>query len=213
MHQCLRTMKFWATLLVSGFLAATAAAGDAAFGRFSQTLSVAEMTETGLKRLSSDQTAVLDALVRRDLATQASPRRGDPAPAARFSQRLTGDERRNAGLMLLSEAELARLDALADRNASAVLVRTLLAPPAFVIPGAQVRPESGKTAPEVHGTLSLSYGWGKGGYSEKTGAMELRFEDPARRFSLNVGYSETYIKGTPLYRDTIGTPPFSTLAP
>lgn len=168
------------------------AAGEAAGGRFSQTLAVAERTEAGLNRLSSDQIAVIDALVRRDLAAQAHPASGDDAPPSRFSQRLTVDERRAAGLALLTDAELAKLDALAARNAATIAARKLLSPPVFISPGARLNPNGTKTAPEVHGTFSLSYGWSKGGYSEKTGAMNLRFEDPAHNFTLEVGYSESH---------------------
>ena len=64
------------------------------------------------ERLTSDQIAVIDALIRRDLAAQLTPRRGDAPPAARFSQRLSDDERRNAGLAALSGPEIERLDAL-----------------------------------------------------------------------------------------------------
>jgi hypothetical protein len=213
MRQRLRTMKFWAGLFASALVAVALAAGEAAHGRFSQTLSVAELTEAGLQRLSSDQVAVLDALVRRDLVMQANPRRGDPTPAPRLSQRLTEDERRNAGFSLLTDAEVTRLDTLADRNASVILARTLLAPPVFIAPGAPVRPDGTKTAPEIHGTISLSYGWGKGGYSEKTGAMLLRYEDPTHGFSLNAGYSETQTKSPFPYRDVTGIPPVLTPSP
>jgi hypothetical protein len=53
-------------------------------------------------------------------------------------------------------------------------------------------------------------GWGSGGYSEKTGAMMLNYTDPARGFSVSVGYSESHVKGpgTYIYRDpTTATPP------
>ena len=48
---------------------------------------------------------------------------------------------------------------------------------------------------ELHGTFSLSYGWGKGGYSEKTGAMTVTMEDPDKGLAVSVGYSETHLKG------------------
>ena len=214
MRQRLHAMKYWAILLVGGLLAGPALAGEAAKARFSQTLSTSEFVETGLNRLSSDQIAVLDALVRRDLVSQAAPaRRGDPPAAARFSQRLTDDERRNSGLATLTATELAQLDTLADRNLSAVLARTLLAPPVFLAPGAPVRPEDGKTAPEIHGTLSLSYGMGKGGYSEKAAGMMLRLDNPVHGFSLNVGYSESQVKSPFPYRVDSTAGPIPTPAP
>lgn len=173
-------------------------------GRFSQTLSATELKETGAGRLTSDQLAVIDALVRRDLGKQLAPRRGDPPPAARFSQRLTDNERFTAGFATLSASELERLDTLIGRYDTAALAPTLLAPPVFVPAGIRLRPTETRTGPEIHGSISLSYGVGKG-YDERTGGMTLSYEDPARRFSVVVGYSESHIKGNiPYYRDGYG---------
>jgi hypothetical protein len=36
---------------------------------------------------------------------------------------------------------------------------------------------------------------GSGGYSEKTGSMVLTMDDPARRYSITIGYSESHVKG------------------
>lgn len=187
--------------LALGLAAATTAA--AADTRFSQTLAIAERAEIGFNRLSSDQVASLDALVRRDFANQTSTRRTDPPPPARFSQRLTAQERTVAGLTLFNEKELARLDELVAQSTASALARALLAPPTFYPTGMRLRPlEDVKTTPEIHGSFSLSYGWGKGGYSEKTGAMELNYADPAHNFAVSVGYSESHIKGPMIpYRD------------
>jgi hypothetical protein len=206
-------MKFCATLLAVGLLAAAAVVGRAADARFSQTLTLGESAEAGLSRLSSDQVAVLDALLRRDLAGQSAPARKDAPPTARFSQRLTADERRIAGLTLLTEAEVAKLDTLAERQAAATSARALLSPLVVAAPaGIRLRPAETKAAREIHGSFSLSMGWGKGGYSERTGAVNLNYEDPARGFAIAVGYSETHLKGGPgvyLYRDPVaGPPPF-----
>jgi len=206
MSQRLHTMKLRVVWLLCGLMAVTALAGEAANGRFSQALTTVEQTEAGLGRLSSDQVAALDALFRRDLAEQANPRRGDPAPAPRFSQRLSADERRVAGLTLLTEAELTRLDALAERTASATLTRLLLAPPVFVPAGMRELPREGKPGPEVHGSFTLGYGWGKGGYSEKTGAATFRIEDPAHGFTINLGYEETKTNSPFPYRLVPGSP-------
>ena len=43
---------------------------------------------------------------------------------------------------------------------------------------------------------------GSGGYSEKSGSMVLTMEDPEKRYSITVAYSETHIKGGKgYYRD------------
>jgi hypothetical protein len=167
----------------------------AADTRFSQTLAISERAEIGFNRLSSDQVAALDALVRRDLAAQSAAQTSDPAPPARFSQRLTADERKVAGLTLLNEKELTRFDALVAQHASAALARVLLAPPVFVPRGMVQLPTEAKRAAEIHGSMTLSYGWGKGGYSNKTGAVELNYVDPVHNLAITFGYAESHIKG------------------
>ncbi|MBL9201876.1 MAG: hypothetical protein JNL39_15305 [Opitutaceae bacterium] len=178
------------------------AAGDD--GRFTTSLNAADRAAAGLGKLSSDNLAVIDALVRRDTArvaaTATAPAGSSSAKGAEagatFSQRLSADERRIAGLALLSPAEVAQLDALVSRQQTARLARTLLAPPVFLArPGRAVEPREKKTEREIHGSFSLSYGMGSGGYSERTGAINLSFEDPARGLTINVGYSESHIKG------------------
>jgi hypothetical protein len=187
--------------LVLGGFAVSAAASDL---RFSVALEPAERSACGLTRLSSDQVAVLDALVRRDMGMRASAAPADPAkghqPGATFSQRLTAGERETAGLPALSAAELTQLDAAVDRHQNARLARTLLAPPTFLSPRSSIVPTERKKEREIHGSFSLSYGVGSGGYSEKSGSMQLTLEDPAKGFSISVGYTETHTKGgTPYY--------------
>ena len=192
-------MKFWATLLAGCLLSVFAATARGADGRFSQTLATEDRIVTGVVKLSSDQVAVLDALVRRDFATRTSTR-AVPNASPRFSERLTADEHRIAGLALLTDAELIRLDAAVDKSTSSAVTRALLAPPTLLSPS-RVRPTEAKEGGEIHGSFSLSYGVGKGGYSEKSGSMVLNYEDPARRFIISVGYTETHTKSPYLYRD------------
>lgn len=201
-------------LLALACACAVLPAARAVEGRFSQTLSAAELRETGAERLNSDQLAVIDALVRRDLAAQLTPRRDEAPAAARFSQRLSDDERRNAGFTTLTPAELQRLDAVIGRYDVAALAPTLLAPPVFAPTGMRLRPvETRAAGPEIHGSISLSYGVGKG-YDERTGGMTLSYEDPVRGFSVAVGYSESHIKSrVPLYRDLYGDPLRNPLPP
>ena len=197
--------------------------------RFSATLRAAERTAAGLAKLTSDQVAVIDALVRRDTVgrgavTVQSSGDGAEKNAASFSQRLTARERTTAGLAALSALEVAQLDALVERHQAAKLARTLLSPPTYLSPRPRVNPTEKKQEREIHGSFSLSYGFGSGGYSEKTGSMVLTMEDPTKGYAISVGYSESHIKGgrgyiyrdpfyDPLYDHTRGLPPDETLRP
>jgi hypothetical protein len=196
-------MKLCAALLI--LLVSVATATAQVSSRFTRSLGVAELKEAGLDRLNSDQAAVLDALVRRDAGTN---RTEDEKVAANFSQRLTADERKNCGLAQLTAAELARADALVERYESAILARQLLAAPPLIARSRTVNPEEAKPSREIHGTFSLSYGWGKGGYSEKSGSMVVRMEDPAHGLTVSVGYAETQLKGAGgyIYRDDVAPP-------
>ena len=178
--------------------------------RFSVSIEPAARAACGLPRLTSDQVAVLDAFVRRDTAARGStdaPESGNgEKPNATFSQRLTAGERQTAGLAALTTAELAQLDATIERFQGARLARTLLAPPQFAPRRNQVVPTERKKEREIHGSFSLSYGVGSGGYSEKSGSMVLRLEDPDKGYAISVGYAETHTKGgVPyyLYRDPL----------
>lgn len=172
----------------------TALAADDA--RFSGMINSEEKSAAGIAKLTSDQVAILDALYRRDTAKRGStiaPKSNAEAPPAEFSRRLTADERRNTGIAALSEAEIAKLDTLVERQQNAQLVRVLLAPPPLVS-RRDVRTET-RQERRIHGSFTLSYGFGKGGYSEKTGSMQVTLDDPERNFSLTVGYTQSHVKG------------------
>lgn len=182
-------------LVVAACLFAVFARG-AESDRFSQAIPTEDRAALGLKRLSSDQVAVLDALVRRDTAARGSTR-ADPAAPALFSQRITADERRLTGIDALPAEERARLDAAIERFQSAALARTLLAPPVYIAraPRSSVEPREKKKEGEIHGSFTLGYSWGSGGYSARTGAMEVNWTDPSGKLNISVGYSETHMKG------------------
>ncbi|ACB73400.1 hypothetical protein [Opitutus terrae] len=162
--------------------------------RHSKSLSAAEFASAGLDQLSSDQLAVLDALVRRDL-TQAQLVSKTPR-AARFSERLSADERRNAGLEQLSDEELARVDAT---------VAARIAPPAGVFSASGIGPtppiQSWKIRrdPEIHGSATLMVAAGSHGYRAYGGALDIYYVDPTNKFTIGVGLSEVRSKGG-LYR-------------
>jgi hypothetical protein len=162
--------------------------------RFTKALAPAETAQLGLEKLSSDQVAVLDALVRKDAAAALNVRPNKPR-AARFSQRISEDERRNAGLTLLDASQLSQLD---DR------IEKFIAPPAaeeggysvVSAPGSTIyTPRSLRREPEIHGSVTLVYGVGSHGYSERGGAMTLSYEDPENHFAVAVSYAEMHTKG------------------
>lgn len=177
------------------FLFLLLALGSAAIAseevRFSKTLSPAEFTATGLERISSDELAVLDALIRRDW-TQAQFVTKQPR-AARFSERLSADERRNAGLEHLAAEELARLD---------THVQGRITPPASFDSAtgsgsAALGVQSVKLRrdPEVHGSVSLMVAAGSDGYRAYGGALEVHYDDPANRYSVGIAVSQIHEKG------------------
>lgn len=191
-------------LAAAGLAPSGHAAGDDS--RFSSSLNATDRAAAGLPKLTSDQIAVIDALVRRDTSRVAGSIAANATStaeaAATFSQRLTADERRVAGLAGLSTAEIAQLDSLIARQQTARFARTLLAPPAFLArPSRTIEATEKKTERAIHGSFSLSFGMGSGGYSEKTGSMNFVFEDPARGLTISVGYSESHIKGGRDYRE------------
>jgi hypothetical protein len=194
-------MSFWRIVALGGLLTVIAPCSQGQDGRFSKTLTASEQTDAGLGRLSADQLAVLDALIRRDEKINVTPDAAHPAPA-RFSQRLSPEERASSGLASLSQAELTRLDALVQRRSSGNVssVVSSAARPAL-------QPEPSAPAPEIHGMISFTFGGGRGGYREKGGFMMLDYQDPAHGLDLLVGYGESRISGPSIGRGCYGWSP------
>lgn len=195
-HNLRNVLVFTASLLA---FVSTSSASESEDVRLSRTLIPSEYADAGLKELSSDQVAIIDALVRRDTAAVRRTS-GDTTRPARFSERLSVDERNNAGLSLLSESELEALDRYVAR-----LTAPIDSPSGSFAAGRPFRSpfiadKTLRRAPEIHGMISLMYGVGKGGYSERGGAMVLTYDDPSG-ISLAVGYSEIRTKGGYFLRD------------
>lgn len=201
----------WAALFAAAVFWVNPAVAADSDVRFSHTLSAEEKTAAGLASFTSDEVAALDALVRRDTTVRLNATAAGESEPKPFSQRLSADEQRLTGIAKLATPEArARLDGFVARFQAAKLARTLLAPPRLVAKS-RLTAEETKADPRknIHGSFSLSMGWGKGGYSERTGAMELHYVDPDRNFGVSIGYSETHIKGGhgPLiYRDPFYDP-------
>lgn len=180
-----------------GGLRPAAHAADETEPRFSSTLSPAQRTETGLDHLTTDNVAVIDALVRLD-ASNATRLVRNNIRTTRFSERHSAHERDIAGLEQLTPEQLRKLDQF-------VALR-IPAPPADAdLAYASVRLDSTtpiavakKPGPEIHGSVSLTYGWSKYG-STRGGDMNVSYVDPRRRYSVTVGYSEYHGNGLAPY--------------
>jgi hypothetical protein len=167
--------------------------------RFSNTLTSAQRTEVGFAQLSDDNIAVIDALVRADEATLR--RRGQAAmPPGNFSQRRSAHETEITGLAKLTTEQRNRLDALIALRTAPItqLTAEVGAPatPARPMVERNTRPQG----LEVHGSVSLTYGWSKGG-NVRGGEMVVTATDPSRRMAITVGYSEYRGKGLVPYYD------------
>lgn len=197
-------MKLFATLVFFGFLLGmTAVAGSAGeTARFSQTFPVAEFADSGLEKLTSDQLAILDALVRRDDAMSARTNPAHPR-AALFSQRLSADERTNIGFSLLTLAEIAHIDAQVSRLES---INSQTSPSSAISGGSTAVTETRayKTAREIHGLISLLYGTGGHGFRAQGASIDLVYHDPDHNYTITAGYSELRTKGLFVRRDCPG---------
>ena len=176
-----------------GFLIAIPAHADDDL-RFSATLTAAQRADTGLTQLTEDNVAVIDGLVRQDLA--ASKFKNNGVDHTRFSQRRTAHERAIAGLDRLNPAQLDQLDGL---------IRLRISGPEPV--AAAMAVSSGQAGQglkgvkyerplELHGEISYTVGGSKAGSFQGVG-MVVTYDDPEHRYSVLVGYSEFRGKGLP----------------
>lgn len=154
-------------------------------GGFTATLSAEQQTAAGLAKLSPDEAAALNTLVAREVAAARSG--GVRAFGGTFLSRRLAAERSEAGLDHLSIAEQERLNEF--------VAASLAAGPAGQAPASKLtKIDSSVKDPrrlEVHGSVSLMYGWGSGGREMQGRAFDLRFTDPAGRYSLELRYLRT----------------------
>jgi len=160
---------------------------DLADPKFSSTLSPDQLKQTGLDQLSTDNVAVIDALVRLDVA--ALRLRNNNIRSTRFTERRTDHERDIAGLDHLTADQLRKLDQFVALRIPAPVI-----PLGADLSNASVSLDAApipfkRPAPEIHGSFTLTYGWGKGG-SIKGADSVITYVDPSHRFSLSVGYSQ-----------------------
>jgi len=169
--------------------------------RFSATLTPAQRERAGLNRLTADNIAIIDGLVRQDIA--ASKFKDNEVERTRFSQRRTARERDIAGLDRLSPAQLTELDNLTGQR----IAGTVIVPNAAVayLAGPAVKPGVSPHSAVIHGEIGFTYGWSQGG-TLSGGDFVLTASDPAGRYSVLFAYSEYHGKGMlPCYYPGYGT--------
>ena len=186
--------RLFLALLCAGLALPARADGDV---RFSATLTAAQRDAAGLSQLTADQVAVIDGLVRQDEA--ASKFKNNAVDHTRFTQRRTVREREVAGLDRLTPAQEALLDDLTARRIPGTEPATVAAALAAQASAPGVTPQTTVVAPkpDIHGEVSFTYGWGRGG-NTMGGDVILTYADPAGRYGVMVGYSEFRGPGLPL---------------
>lgn len=180
----------WLALVAVVTLVTTRAPAQEDDTRFSATLRPEQWTDTGLNKLTVDNVAVIDALVRADKS--ASEYRNNNIGTTRFSQRRNEHERTTSGLYLLTAEQIQKLDDLvalrvarptAQFDTSVPTPRLTMEP---IVAAARSNP--------IHGAFSLTYGGGKGG-SFYGGDATFIYENPVHHLSLLFNYSEYHGKG------------------
>ncbi len=167
-------------LLLAGLLLAGSLPAAEAAGGFSATLSSEQKTTAGLTTLTAEERSVLDQLVADDLADARHENLS--ALDGTFVARQTEAGRKAAGLDRLTPAQLAKLNELV---AAAITAH----------PTPKERPRLKdsdvlvKNRAEIHGSVTVAYGWGAGGRSMRAGSLWLDYYDPESRLGLSVGLS------------------------
>ena len=176
-----RSTRFSALLaLFVGSLLALTTPLSASEGGFGATLSLEQQSAAGLPILTAAERLVLDQLVAGELA---SVRKGEvPELTGTFVSRRTDAERTAAGLDRLSPAQLTKLNGLI---AEALAVRPK--------PKERQRLKDSdvfnQAKPQIHGSVTMAYGWGAGGRDFWGSSLWLDYYDPEKGFGLSVGLS------------------------
>ncbi|WP_438481761.1 hypothetical protein [Oleiharenicola lentus] len=153
----------------------------AAVGGFSATLSNDQQLDAGITLLTIEQRTALDRFVANELGQIKSGKVEEFDGS--FVSRRSDDELKTAGLTQLSASQLTKL------NEYAAAILDYRAP--------RERPRlkdsdvfSAKRKPEVHGEVTLAYGWGSGGREMRAGSMYVNYYDPASRVGIGIGVSQ-----------------------
>jgi hypothetical protein len=178
--------------LLSGLL--LPATGSSTEGSlFSVRLHANEFVEIGLTALTPEELTTLNQLVAQEIASARQG--GVTAFRGTFLSRRTPVERTAAGLHKLAPAGQDRLN---QAVATALTVRNSTTPtavnPAAEVGGIEVR---SALKPEAHGSVTLGYGWGRGG-SYRFGSVDTWYYDPASRLTIGLGVGT--VRGSGLRR-------------
>jgi hypothetical protein len=175
----------------------------AAEGGFTTLLPADVQAAAGLTRLTTAERTALDQFVAAELAWVRAG--GGRELAGTFVSRRTPPERQQAGLDRLSPAELARLDELV---AAAQTAR----------PAPKERPRLhdddviNVRKAELHGSASLTYGWGGGGHFQAA-SFNVNYFDPATGLGLSVGVGTVSGHGFRGYHPFAFAPDYYDLGP
>jgi hypothetical protein len=174
-----------ASLFLSAVFSASALAAS-----FSDQLTPEERAASGVSKLTPQQVAHLDNLVERELvlATQGNV----PSFAGTFADRRSAPERAKAGIDKMSPGERAQLNALVDRT----LASRPISEPTTAASIANYNAIRGvKPRTQLHGEVSLIVGTSGGGNNFYGGSFYVEQSDPAKGYSIAIGYSELHGKG------------------
>lgn len=179
-----------------------AASAPAQTGGFSATLTIAQRTATGLDRLTEEERTALNGFIATEvsLARQGNVR----AFAGTFSGRRSAAEKSAAGIDRITPAELATLDELVAQAIAAGPVQP-------TVPQKLTAKDVAKTDRlEVHGEVSLAYGWSRHG-DYRAGSLYTTIYDPVTGVALGIGIAQSY--GDGWWDDCNGTYVGTTVAP
>ena len=167
-------------LLAASLLVLTPAA--LAAGGFIATLTAAQQSAAGLPRLSAAEQSALNTLVAREVSLA---RPGNvKAFAGTFTSRRRPEERAATGLDRLSAAELEQLDQL--------VANAIAAGPVLPTPPQRLKPQdvARKDRLEIHGEVTLAYGWGSGGREMRAGSLYTTIHDRDTGTTVALGLSQ-----------------------
>jgi hypothetical protein len=157
-------------------------------------LSAEESAGIGVAKLSAEQRAALDALIAREL--RLARQGGARAFARTFLDRRSDEERTKAGVNLMTESERGALNgAVAHALATQPFAREMAFAPKRNRAGDVVTVTWPK--PEIHGEMTLVYGWDNHGGDYRGASLHLTRFDP--KYNLTTSFTYSVVEGDGLF--------------